>query len=95
MHQISVEVVALILSIISITSAYYYSYRAKLIKDAYNILSQLRGLVTWDERSEYKLSSWMNGVNETELHRVSLIELKRIRSSLSEYHGVHVEMLAD
>ena len=89
------NIIALIIGIITITNEYYLSSKDKAIKDIQSILSHLRGCLSWDERSEDKLHGWMNDTYEKDLHRSSLIELKKIRTNLFKYQDIHVNMVMD
>lgn len=74
-------------------SLYPWYARAKdsLIIDIRNVLEGCRALISWDDRSELKLSSWVGG-DERELHRQSWRALRRIRYDIRRYYQIHAEM---
>lgn len=67
--------------------------RAALIEEIQALLSRCRSKPTWDSRSEYKLSSWLEHVPEEMIPFTSLPKLLRIRSNLREYLRRHIKML--
>jgi len=66
------------------------NYRAVLREDISAILRQCRESRTWDDRSELKLTQWLLDTPEDQLHRCSLLKLRRIRNSLRDYLYIHL-----
>lgn len=88
-------IIAIVFGALGLSGVTAYGLRARarenLIADIRNLLEDCRGLKSWDDRSEYKLMSWVEG-DERELHHKSLRELHRIRNSMIKYWQVHLEM---
>ncbi|MCP4118789.1 MAG: hypothetical protein GY737_26025 [Desulfobacteraceae bacterium] len=82
-----------VLLAISGVSAYGVYCRRKdhVILDIRNVLEDCRSLKSWDDRSELKLGTWVEG-DERELHRKSLRVLKRILKEMIRYYQIHLEM---
>ena len=76
---------------ISIFSLYHYRKTA-LLKHIAEMLKLLRSMEAWDERSEAKLTQWMQNTDESTLHYRSLIELRNILNGLYSYWAVHIAM---
>jgi hypothetical protein len=58
--------------------------RAELITSIQSLLADCRRCPTWDDRSEYKLGSWLEHVDEEMIPYTSLPNLRRIKSNLEE-----------
>ena len=86
---------AIIFGLLSLTgiSIYGLFLRAReiLTADIRNLLEDCRRLSSWDERSEYKLLSWIHG-SERELHSKSVRELLEVRNNMQEYYRIHYNM---
>ncbi len=74
-------------------SAYGLYARSKdhVILDINNTLQDCRALESWDDRSELKLCSWIGG-DERDLHKQSLMQLRKIRKDIIRYYRIHEEM---
>jgi hypothetical protein len=74
-------------------SAYGVYTRSKdhLILDINNALQDCRTLESWDDRSELKLCSWIDG-DPRDLHKRSLMHLRKIRKDINRYYQIHEEM---
>ena len=66
--------------------------RAELVDGNAALLKACRDCDSWDERSEYKLSSWLEYVPEAMLPYTSLPNLVMIQKSLLQYLKVHQGM---
>lgn len=75
---------------VTIATFVWVEHRHRLREDIKLILKQCRETPDWDDRSEYKLSQWLLGVGEDEMHRCGLRQLRRIRASLSDYLYIHL-----
>jgi hypothetical protein len=69
--------------------------RTKLIEKATSLLAECRNCKSWDDRSEYKLPSWLDQVPEEMIPYTSLPNLLRITDSLKGYLDVHRKMGKD
>lgn len=63
--------------------------RAELIGSIRSLLSECRQCPTWSDRSEYKLSSWLEYVEEEMIPYTSLPNLRRIKTNLEELLARH------
>jgi len=66
--------------------------RTRLVDGNATPLLACRDCDSWDERSEYKLSSWIEHVLEAMLPFTSLPNLVKIQEVLLQYLKVHQEM---
>ena len=82
---------AILLSLLAILLHVYTERKRALLLDIEHILKCCRDTESWDDRSEYKLFSWM-GTEEGTLHNYSLLELQKTRSSLIKYMQIHINM---
>lgn len=89
--ELIISIVALITATITLSFTLYKQYKNKLILDAKSLIKKCRDTVSWDTRSEDKLISWMDGVPEEDLHRASVIKLRKIQKNLVKYWGIHIE----
>lgn len=70
----------------------YYSREKDLIKnDIIKIIENCRKLSSFDEKSEDKMSSWLE-LGKGELHRKSLFTLRRIKKEMIRYYQIHINM---
>lgn len=69
----------------------YSRCRSHLMIDIRNLIEDCRKLKSWDDRSESKLFSWVEG-DERELHKKTLRDLHRIRNNMIKYWQIHLEM---
>lgn len=69
--------------------------RTELVNGIVALLRACRDCDSWDDRSEYKLSSWIEHVPETMLPYTSLPNLLKIQQSLMQYLKIHQDMNAD
>ena len=74
-------------------SAYGIYTRSKdhLILDIENTIHDCRAFESWDDRSELKLVSWL-GCDERDLHKQSLLRLRKTRKDIFRYYRIHEEM---
>lgn len=88
-------ILGIIFGILSLTGITIYGLflraREILTADIRNLLEDCRRLSSWDERSEYKLLSWIHG-SERELHSKSVRELLEVRNNMQEYWQIHYNM---
>ena len=63
--------------------------------ERYLKVGQKRNCKSWDDRSEYKLPSWLDQVPEEMIPYTSLPNLLRITDSLKGYLDVHRKMGKD
>jgi len=66
--------------------------REDLVMDIQLLLGRCRKCVSWDDRSEYKLSQWIEFIPENMIPYTSLSNLLRIKKSLKRYLSIHKEM---
>lgn len=66
--------------------------RIDLIKNIKETLSKCRKLKSWDDRSEIKLYSWLEGKREQEFEILKLSELLAINNNLLEYYDIHLQL---
>lgn len=71
--------------------SYYCREKDLLIQDIEKLVEDCRGLSSFDDRSEYKLNSWLE-LGSGELHRKSLLSLKKIKNEMVRYFNIHIEM---
>lgn len=57
-----------------------------------SLLARARNTVSWDNRSELKLFSWLNDHSEKELDELSYEELLDVQGNVIEYLKLHLEM---
>lgn len=69
--------------------------RKALIDSAADLLKKCRACASWDERSEYKLSSWIEHVPEEMIPYTSIPNLLRINDQLKQYYRIHVDQDAE
>ena len=66
--------------------------REDMIRRIKNLLELCRQFKSWDDRSESKLSQWMESVPEGMMPYTSLSNLMKIESNLHRYLSIHEEM---
>ncbi len=66
--------------------------RETLISDITHLLSQCRACEHWSNRSELKLSSWLDHIPEEMIPFTSIPNLLAIRPNLEKYLAIHKEM---
>jgi hypothetical protein len=66
--------------------------REKLVSGISALLAECRACKSWDDRSEYKLGSWLDHVPEEMIPYTSLPNLLRIKESIGEYLRIHKQM---
>lgn len=66
--------------------------RAELVAQAQFLLTECRKCKSWDDKSELKLSSWVEHVPEMMIPCTSLPNLLRIVENLNEYLEIHSRM---
>jgi predicted nucleic acid-binding protein len=66
--------------------------REDMVKEIQNLLEQCRQCLSWDDRSEYKLSQWLEHVPEHMIPYTSLSNLMMIEANLHGYLSIHREM---
>ncbi|MCD4820755.1 MAG: hypothetical protein K8R11_01470 [Methanococcoides sp.] len=71
--------------------SYYCREKDLLIQDIERLVEDCRRLSSFDDRSEYKLNSWLE-LGSGELHRKSLFSLKKIKNEMVRYFNIHIEM---
>ena len=88
---ILISVAATLLSIVgAIIVARWFDSKARVQKDIKQLLIECREADNFDDRSESKLIQWMEEVPEEELHNCSLLKLRKIRRSVSDYLYLHL-----
>ena len=87
------SIVSFIVGAIGLYLAIYYEKKSNLKDDVLSVLADCKNCSSWDERSEYKLSSWMNGTSVNDLHRLPISDLKQIRRNLRKYYAIHLTEL--
>jgi len=65
--------------------------REELVSAAKRSLAECRACLSWDDRSEYKLSQWLDHVPEEMLPYTSLRDLLHIAADLQRYLEIHQE----
>jgi len=65
--------------------------RKTLIDSAVDLLKKCRVCASWDDRSEYKLSSWIEHIPEEMIPYTSIPNLLRINDRLKEYYQIHID----
>ncbi len=58
--------------------------RSELITEIHQLLAQCRACKSWDNRSEYKLPSWLDHVPESMIPYTAMSNLLRLRKSIME-----------
>ena len=91
MLELWLSIISFIIGTIGLYLAIYYNEKNNLKGDILSLLVDCRTCGSWDERSEYKLSDWMNWVSINELHRLPISDLKQIRRNLRKYYGIHLK----
>lgn len=66
--------------------------RENLISAAFAFLHKCRECTSWDDRSEYKLASWIDHIPEEMIPYTSIPNLLLINDRLKEYYQIYVEM---
>jgi hypothetical protein len=69
--------------------------RGRLAKQVVGLLAKCRSCTSRGGRSEYKLSQWIEHVDEPMIPYTSLPKLVRIKNSLEEYLEIHRKMDRD
>ena len=69
--------------------------RTDLVNGILDLLQACRDCDSWNDCSEYKLSSWIEHVPEEMLPYTSLPNLLKIQQSLMQYLKIHQDMNAD
>ena len=69
--------------------------RERLSTQVQDLLTSCRSCSSWGERSEYKLSQWIEFVDEPMVRYTSLPKLVRIKDSLKQYLNIHQGMDRD
>jgi hypothetical protein len=67
------------------------SRREILVERIQSLLEQCRRCISWNDRSELKLSQWIDYVPESMIPYTSLSNLLKIEQSLRQYLSVHTE----
>jgi hypothetical protein len=65
--------------------------RKNLIDSAVNLLKKCRACESWNDRSEYKLSSWIEHIPEEMIPYTSIPNLLLINERLKEYYQIHID----
>ena len=95
MVLLNLETIALIISVCSITYTYYQALKNNRIDDIKSQLIEMRKLGNWNDRCEARIFEYMNHIQESQLHRCSLIELNKIEKGLFELDGKVLDALVD
>lgn len=66
--------------------------KSSIICDITSLLSACRRTMSWDNRSELKLYSWLDNHSEEEIVEQDSKELEIIRKSILEYLNLHLDM---
>jgi hypothetical protein len=66
--------------------------RSSILCDITSLLAACRRTKSWDNRSELKLYSWLDGHSEDEIVEEDIQELEIIRKSVIEYLQIHIDM---
>ncbi|GEM_PF-3037869 len=66
--------------------------KSSIICDITSLLSACRRTMSWDNRSELKLYSWLDNHSEEEIIKQDEKELEIIRKSILEYLKIHLDM---
>ena len=69
--------------------------RELLINSITDLLKKCRACASWDDRSEYKLSSWIEHVPEEMIPYTSIPNLLLIGDRLKEYYRIHLDADAE
>ncbi len=65
--------------------------RQKLVRTAFDLLQKCRECKSWDDRSEYKLGSWIENIPEEMISYTSIPNLLLINDHLRKYYQIHVD----
>lgn len=79
---------------IGVLFAFYIYEKSNLIQDIKGAVKACKDQESFDDRSETKLISWLEGTEE-ELHRKSLWRLKKIKNEMWRYLDIHIQMDID
>jgi len=71
--------------------SYYCREKDQLINDINKIIEDCRKLSSFDEKSDDKMSSWLE-LGKGELHRKSMFALKRIKKEMIRYFQIHLDI---
>ncbi len=69
--------------------------RTALVSDIDSLLLACRACSSWDDRSEYKLGSWIEHVPEQMIPFTSLPNLLKVRENLLQYLEIHQQSNTD
>ena len=73
----------------------FHKNRLRVIDSIKELLVRCRKCKSWDERSEYKLSQWIEHIPENMISYTSLSNLLRVEKNLTRYLSIHQEMDID
>jgi hypothetical protein len=65
--------------------------RKTLIDSTVDLLKKCRACASWDDRSEYKLSSWIENIPEEMIPYTSIPNLLLINERVKEYYQIHMD----
>jgi hypothetical protein len=65
--------------------------RKTLIDSTVDLLKKCRACASWDDRSEYKLPSWIENIPEEMIPYTSIPNLLLINERLKEYYQIHMD----
>lgn len=71
--------------------ALYFREKDNLVKDIEKLIECCKSRESFDERSEYKMASWLE-LDKSELHRKSFFSLRRIKNEMQRYLKIHIDM---
>ena len=74
--------------------AWYWREKDLLIQDIKSLVGACKSRPSFDDRSAYKLTQWLEG-SEDELHRKSLPKLRHIKKEMYRYLDIHINMDLD
>lgn len=66
--------------------------RSSIFCDITSLLAACRRTKSWDNRSELKLYTWLDGHSEDEIAEEDIPALETIRKSVIEYLQIHIDM---
>lgn len=66
--------------------------RSLILCDITSLLAACRRTMSWDNRSELKLYSWLDDHSEEEIKEQEIEELENIRRNVIEYLRIHIDM---
>jgi hypothetical protein len=78
-------------SVFGLLFAFYVYEKNNLIQDIKELVKDCREQESFDDRSEDKLMSWLDGT-ENDLQRKNLWRLKQIKKEMWHYLEIHVQM---